>query len=110
MASNDVVILGIPNIQCPSCGCTFETSKNRFDKFTKAQRKRMTQPAVGGSYTDSRGYSQDPFPNGEDEPSDMPEKNYVVVSCSNFHCNQYNKFKVLELPRIVTPSVKVGLE
>ncbi len=39
MARNDEVVLGIPHVQCPSCGCTFDLSKNRFDKFTKAQRK-----------------------------------------------------------------------
>lgn len=109
MPSNDESVFGIPHIQCPSCGSTVDTSKNRIDKFTKAQRKRMTQSENTYGETQQRNYSPDPFPNGEDKPSEFPEKNFIVVSCSNFHCEQYNKFKVLKIPRIHTPSVKVDL-
>ena len=111
MPSNDEVVFGIPNIQCPSCGNVQDLSKNRIDKFSKQQRKRMTQ--TGGSYTsENTPYSttgRDPFPNGDDSPSEMAEKNFIVVSCGNIHCEQYNKFKVLKIPRIHTPSVKVDL-
>jgi hypothetical protein len=31
------------------------------------------------------------------------------VTCNNYHCDQYNKFKVLQLPRIKTASAKVDL-
>jgi hypothetical protein len=110
MPNNDEVVFGIPSIQCPSCGATAEiSSKNRIDKFSKEQRKRMTRGGDTYSTASTPSRFQDPFPNGEDQPSEFPEKNFVVISCSNFHCEQYNKFKVLKIPRIHTPSVKVDL-
>lgn len=110
MPSNDDVILDMPSATCPSCGCLFDLSKNRFDKYTKQQRKQMNQATnYESASTPTRGYSPDPFPTGEDTPSEAPEKNFVVLSCGNMHCDQYNKFKVLRIPRLATPSVKVDL-
>ena len=103
MANNDDVLFGIPQIQCPSCGFLLDCGKTRFDKYTKQQR-RQRDCVVGES---NRGYSPDPFPTGEDSPSDAPEKNFIVVSCENIRCNQYNKFKVLTIPRIRVASAKV---
>jgi hypothetical protein len=112
MPSNDEVVFGIPQIQCPSCQCVFDLSKNRIDKFTKAQRKRMTTSENTYATADSsKPYTphRDPFPNGEDFPSEAPEKNFIVISCGNIHCDQYNKFKVFKIPRVHTPSIKVDL-
>ena len=107
MPSNDEVVLGIPDVYCPTCGATFDTSRNRIDKFSKQQRKRMT--SGDSCNATSLGYSPDPFPTGEDVPSEEPEKNFVVLSCNNLHCAQYNKFKVMKIPRIYAPSAKVDL-
>ncbi len=109
MASNDEVILDMPNAHCPSCGCLFDLSNNRFDKYSKQQRRKMREATNGYATTDSRVYAPDPFPTGEDAPSEDPEQNFVVLSCGNLHCSQYNKFKVLRLQRVATPSVKVDL-
>ena len=99
MPSNDEVVFAIPQIQCPSCQHVMDMSKGRIDKFTKAQRQRMNQETntcetreSGKPYTSHR----DPFPNGEDTPSEAPEKNFIIISCGNTHCDQYNKFKVFK--------------
>jgi len=113
MPSNDEVVFGIPSVQCPSCMQLFLVSSDRrIDKFTKAQRQRMTQATNTCATVDSsKPYTshRDPFPNGEDAPSEAPEKNFIVISCGNIRCDQYNKFKVFRIPRIHTPSVKVDL-
>jgi len=111
MPSNDEVVFGIPNIQCPSCGNVQDLSKNRIDKFSKQQRKKMHGGVnyEGRFSGDAASPQRDPFPNGEDSPSEAPEKNFIIFSCENHHCEQYNKFKVLKIPRIHTPSVKVDL-
>jgi hypothetical protein len=108
MKSNDEVVIALPNIYCPSCNCLFDTSRNRIDKYSKQQRKRMSQ-ATGTCSTNQRSYTPEPFPTGEDVPSESPEKNFIVFTCHNMHCDQYNKFKVFLIPRILTLSVKVDL-
>lgn len=109
MPSNDEVLFGIPDIYCPSCNSLLDTSKNRVDKYSKEQRKRMFQSVNYEASTTSLGRASDPFPNGEDSPSEQPEKNFIIFTCTNPHCEQYNKFKVMRIPRIHTPSVKVDL-
>lgn len=109
MPSNDEVVLGIPSIQCPSCQQMLDISGKKFEKFTKAQRKEMHGNVNTYARGDYRQAAPDPFPTGEDERSQAAEKTLVVVSCENHHCEQYNKIKVLELPRIKTPSIKVDL-
>lgn len=110
MPSNDEVLLGIPYVYCPSCNSQIDVSRYRVDKYSKQQRKWRHGPN-----TDSWGYQAmsthrvDPFPTGEDSPSEAPEKNYAIVTCSNDHCEQYNKFKVMRIERIHTPSVQVDL-
>ena len=108
MPSNDEVVFGIPQIQCPSCQHTMDLSKGRIDKFSKKQRKQLNSADVC-STTSQRNYSPDPCPNGEDAPSPMPEKNFIVVSCGNMHCEQYNTIKILPIPRIAVASAKVNL-
>ncbi len=104
VASNDEVLLGIPNIQCPSCMSSLcMTSYQRIDKFSKKQRKQRHQK---GYYAETV-QSDTPMP--EDSPSEAPENNFVVVSCGNETCEQYNRIKVLRLPRIECPTVKVDL-
>jgi hypothetical protein len=106
VASNDDVLLGVPNIQCPSCMSTLcTTNYQRIDKFSKKQRKQRHQK--GGQYYGETVRSDTPMP--EDIPSEAPENNFVVVSCSNEICEQYNRIKVLRLPRIECPTVKVDL-
>jgi hypothetical protein len=110
MPSNDEVVFGIPQIQCPSCGQILAMEfRRRFDKFSKAQRKEMyraTNTAASGSNEASWMRRE---PDAEDAPSTQPEKNYIVTSCDNGMCDQYNKFKVLLIPRIKTASAKVDL-
>jgi hypothetical protein len=107
MPSNDEVVWGIPSIQCPSCGQVLDVSGKKMGKFTKQQRKDMEQGE--NTYSTAGSNQRDPFPNGEETRSQQAEKALVVVSCENFRCEQYNKIKVLELPRIKTPSIKVDL-
>ena len=111
MASNDDVVFGVPQIQCPSCQQLLDCSGKRLDKFTKEQRRRMTQSenTYGGDSSTPRTQRNEPFPNGEDAPSEAAEKNYILVTCQNYRCDQYNKFKVLQIPRIKTASAKVDL-
>lgn len=103
LPSNDEVVWGIPSIQCPSCGHLLDISGPKLEKFSKAQRKAFgeeTNQQSSGSYRQ---------PAAEDLPSTRAENTYVTVTCGNHYCEQYNKFKVLKLPRIHTPSVKVEL-
>jgi len=108
MPSNDEVVFGIPSIQCPSCQSVMDISKGRIDKYSKKQRKQLNS-ADGCSTTSQRSYSPDPWPTGEDAPSTMAEKNFIVVSCGNMHCEQYNTIKILPIPRIAVASAKVNL-
>jgi hypothetical protein len=41
--------------------------------------------------------------------SEMAERTFVLVTCGNYKCEQYTKFKVLELPRIKTSTASVEL-
>ena len=45
----------------------------------------------------------------EDQPSQAADLTFVTISCENERCAQYNKFKILRLPKIHTPAVKVDL-
>ena len=102
MANNNDVVLGIPSMQCPSCRSVLELTKC-VDKMSKTQIRSMRgEHAIGGAYQVSV-----PRP---DDPSQCPEKNYIIVSCGNFQCEQYNKFKVVEIPRLKAPSAAVDLE
>lgn len=103
--SNDETVWAIPSIQCPSCGFTLDLSGTKVEKLSKAQRRKMDQDSrAGGSY--SAMDSSDP----EMNPSVRGEHTFVLVSCSNHRCEQYNRFKVLRIPKIVTAAVKVSLE
>ena len=106
MASNDDVVLGIPQIQCPSCQQLLDCSRPQIHKFTKRQRRDQDQGncAAGGSY--ATAYRQ---PDAEDVLSAAPEKNYLIVTCENRRCEQYNKVKVMLIPRIAVASAKVDL-
>jgi hypothetical protein len=78
----------------------------KLEKFSKAQRRRFEEAQMNQCATSDRFRRE---PDAEDLPSQKAEKVMVVVSCENVCCEQYNKIKVLELPRIKTPSVKVDL-
>ena len=83
MASNDDVVFGIPQIQCPSCQQLLDCSRPQIHKFTKRQRRDRDREncTVGGSYaTISRQ------PDAEDVSSTAAEKNYLVVTCENHRC------------------------
>lgn len=106
MASNDDVVLGIPQIQCPSCQQLLDCSRPQIHKFTKRQRRDQNREncTVDGRYaTISRQ------PDAEDVPSTAAEKNYLVVTCDNPRCEQYNKIKVMPIPRLAVASAKVDL-
>jgi hypothetical protein len=106
MPSNDEVVLGIPSIQCPSCRYVLDLSGKPIEKFTKGQRRRAEEESRNQCSTSTRTQrAQD----AEDLPSSAPQKVLIVVTCPNPHCDQYNKIKVMELPRIKTPSAKVDL-
>jgi hypothetical protein len=110
MPSNDEVVFGIPNIQCPSCMQTLSLNGQKFEKFTKAQRRKMDQEQNTYAASPARYYERRPSPTDpEDLPSERAEKVLVVVTCENTRCEQYNKIKVFQLPLIKTPSVKVDL-
>lgn len=115
MPSNDDVVWGMPTIQCPSCKFTLdlsETSSPHIQKYSKAQREKMYCKAeteydsAKSSYETVRMKS---LFDREDAPSMAPENVFTVVTCSNARCEQYNKLKVLRIPRISTPSIKVDL-
>lgn len=107
MASNDETLFAIPQISCPSCQCVMDLSRNQFQKLSKEQRKALhnqnTYATTSRNYDNSR-------PDSDMEPDDAPEHTFVVVSCSNHYCKQYNRFKVCKLPKIAAPSIKVSLE
>jgi hypothetical protein len=112
MPSNDEVVVGVPQIQCPSCMQVLALNGQKVEKFSKFQRKKLEEamnqfsPSAG-----ARDYQRGPHPiDMEDLPSERPEKVYVVVTCENRHCEQYNKIKILKLPRLHTPSVSVDLK
>jgi hypothetical protein len=105
MPSNDEVVFGIPSIQCPSCRNTLDVSGKTIEKFTKSQRRRFDEQSQFATTADR--FAREAHP--EDTPSNAAEITLVVVTCMNGRCEQYNKIKVLELPRIKTPSIKVDL-
>lgn len=111
MPSNDDCVMGIPSIQCPTCGYCLEVrSERRIDKYSKAQRRKMQQAEnTMGVASGDKPYQFNQPAAPEDLPSEAPERNFVLTSCGNTHCDQYNKFKVLELPRIKTSTAKVEL-
>jgi hypothetical protein len=39
----------------------------------------------------------------------MPDNNFIVVSCENHFCEQYNKIKVLKIPRLDVKTAKFEL-
>lgn len=107
MPSNDEVVWAVPQIQCPTCEHVLVQNGGKIHKFTKEQRKRKFGDGMNYSNESARGYS--PAPHVEDQPSCQPEITYIVVTCENERCPQYNKIKVMTVQRIHTPSVKMDL-
>ena len=99
MPSNDEVVIGLPDIQCPSCGRRLDLTK-QIQKLSKAQIEAQRRGSATQMSTNARA---------EEPPSNLPQNAFIVVSCDNEYCEQYNKLKVLKVPRIHTPSVKVDL-
>ena len=83
---DDEELMAIPNYSCPSCRSLMNISSNQFDKFSPSQANEARH--------------------GRDACADV---NLVVVSCSNYRCTQYNKFKVVRLPRVKCPTAEVDL-
>lgn len=114
MASNDEVLWGLPMIQCPSCQFTLDTSGAKVEKYSKAQRAtRHPDTYAFESHTEKAciqtvGKPRTLF-DGEDQSSGFAENVFLVLSCGNERCEQYNKIKVLRMPRLHAPSVKVDL-
>lgn len=107
--NNDDCVLGVPNIQCPSCEFMLELNGKKFGKFSKAQRRKR-HGAIRGEQVNAestRGYS--PRVDDEDGPSDFPERVFMCLSCPNELCEQYTKFKVMELPKVKVSTAKVDL-
>lgn len=107
MLNNNDCVLGMPHMQCPSCKQTFDLSKNQIDKLSKRQRKAMLDDRRSYGFATSSNRSGDDSP--KSTPSEMPERNFVVVTCHNVDCDQYTKFKVLELPRIKASTADVEI-
>lgn len=103
--------MGLPNIQCPSCQYVIDCSGRQIEKLSKTQRERRYN-TNGEAWTPEAAVGiprkRTSF-DGEDEASEFPENAFLVVSCGNERCQQYNKLKVLRIPRIHTPSIKVDL-
>lgn len=82
-----------------------ELNGKKFGKFSKAQRKEMLK---GESVTlGARGYS--PSVDEEDRCSESPERVFMCLSCGNIRCDQYTKFKVMELPKVKVSTARVDL-
>lgn len=107
MPSNDEVVLGIPSIQCPSCRYVLDLSGKPIEKFTKKQRKQADEESRNQCVSTADRFHREP--DAEDFPSTAPQKVLIVLTCSNTRCDQYNKIKVMELPRIATATAKVDL-
>ena len=106
MASNDESVWAVPSIQCPSCGYSMDLSGQKIGKLSKKQREDLRKQNLYGTTTSSRESNED----SEMRPSEAAEHTFVVVSCGNHRCEQYNRFKVLRIPKLETPVVKVSLE
>lgn len=109
MASNDEVVWGLPQIQCPTCQNALQLDRgNMLHKLSKEQRKRK----YGDGSNCTQSSTRDRLarePNIEDVPAENAENTFVVVTCDNERCPQYNKVKVLRIPRLSAPSVKLDL-
>lgn len=105
--NNNECVYGIPNIQCPSCNSTLSMGGTKINKLSARQRKAY----IDGSNMPADSYQQQTTRNFEEEdyPSKYAEHVYVIVTCDNPRCDQYGRFKSLELPRVNTPSIKVNL-
>lgn len=103
--NNDDCVIGVPSIQCPSCGFALDLIGPKIGKLSKRQRKEFEK--IQDMYSTSSSV------NGVDDDaprvgkSEHPERTFVVVSCGNHRCEQYNSFKVIEVPRIKTATAKV---
>ena len=87
MHTHDEELLSIPNYFCPGCQTSLDISKRRFEKMSrKAIREQRSD--------DTACY----------------DVNLAVVTCNNYHCAQYNRFKVVRLPRVKCATVGVDLE
>jgi hypothetical protein len=98
MLNNNDCVLASHNVECPSCGMMLASHGPRIHKSSKRQIKAQLQSE----------YIPLTAQNGN-APSERPERTFVLVTCDNYLCEQYTKFKVLELPRIKTPSANVEL-
>ena len=109
MPSNDEVVWGLPQIQCPTCQNVLQVEgRNQIHKLSKEQRKRKY--GEGMSYTNMQAEGRmTRDPDIYDVVQDVPENVFVVMTCPNEICPQYSKLKVLRIPRIHTPSIKLDL-
>lgn len=83
---DDEELLAIPSYSCPECRFIMDMSK----QFDKMGRKEIRDRRSGG-----------------DGHHDV---NLVVVTCGNYTCSQYNRFKVVRLPRVKCATIEVELK
>ena len=86
MLPHDEELLAIPNYFCPGCQSMLDVSKG----FEKMSRKAIREQRSNGSA--------------------CYDVSLVIVTCNNYHCAQYNRFKVVRLPRVKCATVGVDLE
>ena len=85
MLPYDEELMAIPIYSCPGCLTPLDISKG----FEKMSRKAIREQRSNGSA--------------------CYDVNLVVVTCNNYHCAQYNRFKVIRLPRVKCATVGVDL-
>lgn len=105
MPSNDEVVWGLPQLQFPTCENHLHMNQ-KISKLSKQQRREKYGDGESTMKFSPRDY---PTPHVEDCPSNHPEATFLVVSCDNERCPQYNKIKVVRIPRLSAPSVKLDL-
>jgi hypothetical protein len=104
---NKDVVHAIPSYFCPGCGYQFSITRDRWvSKRSKRLLKQdREQVHVEASTRSSDTIRFDEY--GLPEPND---NDFVVVTCGNHTCSQYDKVKVIRIPRVVVPSTTLNIE
>lgn len=109
MPSNDDVVWGVPQVQCPSCEFILDLSGQKVHKYSKAQCRQHASDPNGDTSNYVYGTYGSTTIAPETPASTAPHNTFVVVSCSNERCEQYNKLKVLRIPRLAAPCIHLDL-
>lgn len=109
MARNRDAVHALSTYLCPECGNQFDLRRDKWiTKRSKAQRRRDSEHGEYSRATTSSS-SVTYTVAGSHDNCDTDDNAFVIVTCDNRSCSQYEVVKVIRIPRVGTASTELTL-